>query len=60
MDPNEVLKWARESVKKILEDEYQDEIANELAEQFRSLDEWLSKGGFLPKDWQPLKAERQS
>jgi hypothetical protein len=24
---------------------------NEISELFQALDEWISKGGFLPKDW---------
>lgn len=27
-------------------------MGRELAEHVRALDEWISKGGFLPADWQ--------
>jgi hypothetical protein len=47
MDPNETLKTIRFN---ILNGFYV-----EAANEFRDLDEWLSKGGFLPDDW---KTER--
>lgn len=28
-----------------------EELAGELAENFRSLDDWVAKGGFLPRVW---------
>lgn len=30
--------------------------AGEFEEHFRALDEWLSKGGFLPEDWSAKRA----
>lgn len=30
-----------------------DDLAQEIAEQVEALDEWLSKGGYLPKPWNP-------
>jgi len=44
MDPDATLKDLREC----LEEPEDFEIAKEL---FQSLDQWLSTGGFLPKDW---------
>ena len=29
-----------------------DTLGEELAENFRNLDEWLSKGGLLPNQWE--------
>lgn len=26
-------------------------LGEELAENFRNLDEWITRGGFLPKNW---------
>lgn len=59
MDPDIVLRRTRELVASILV-AYEDEGSNginqddaaDLAEYVNSLDEWLSKGGFKPKDWQ--------
>lgn len=50
MDPNatlEEIRWALDFVdNNPVSEEFQ-----ELADSVRSLDEWLSKGGFLPQDW---------
>jgi hypothetical protein len=60
MDPNAALAHAREATQTVLGAVY-DAKANlnefnyaitDLAETFDNLDEWLSKGGFLPSDWQ--------
>jgi len=62
MDPDEVLKKAREAAKRaqeaIEEDPdvhgngvRRDDATGDLVETFEALDRWLSKGGFLPKDW---------
>ena len=59
MDPNKTLETARGIVTDILmkgEEDYRDlrdltEEAENLAEQFLALDEWLTKGGFLPGEW---------
>jgi hypothetical protein len=32
-----------------------DKDAVELAQRVRDLDQWLRKGGFLPRAWQPKK-----
>jgi hypothetical protein len=57
MDPDEALKNAREAAKRLerrpnsllLDD------AVALKDAFEVLDHWLSKGGFLPQDWQQKK-----
>lgn len=33
------------------EGERMDDLANEACHDMQALDEWLSKGGFLPTDW---------
>lgn len=43
----------KEDVKRIEEiDSDMSNLAHEIASNFRDLDEWLSKGGFLPSAWQ--------
>ena len=52
MDPNEALKRIRKLVEGAVgPSAYNEEQLAELAELFDGLDAWLSKGGFLPKDW---------
>lgn len=52
MDPNANLTRQREIVARIVEGESQDGDLEELADLAEALDEWLSKGGFLPARWQ--------
>lgn len=62
MDPDEALRQARLLIAQMrVEDTPPGGIgtsptfvqhARDLAEQVEALDEWLSKGGFLPKAWQ--------
>jgi len=52
MDPNEALRAAREAVDRFLY-RHSPEAAEELAERFVALDDWLTSGGFPPTDWQP-------
>lgn len=58
MDPNEALRVARQCAKTLLETgpgadpAAVHNIADELAEKFAALDEWITKGGFLPKGWE--------
>ncbi len=63
MDPNATLKRIREvskSITEIFDSEHIHEgnkildLASELAELTTALDEWLSKGGFFPRDWTPF------
>ena len=49
MDPNETLKQIRIRVADTLAD--RDVSVIKLAEHCEALDEWLSKGGFSPTDW---------
>jgi hypothetical protein len=57
MDPTETLNIMLDRAKVLLEmyDQEQDmpDEAHELAEAVQHLDEWLSKGGFLPSQWTP-------
>lgn len=50
MDVNEVLRQAREAMVDIYNSPG-GEGGYRLAKLFGTLDEWLSKGGFLPTDW---------
>lgn len=55
MDPNATLIEIEKRASWILNDRYtagQDD-AIELAELFTSLNEWLTKGGFKPRQWEP-------
>lgn len=57
MDPNETLKRIRDLIaweseqKGRLSHQTAIEYGDDLADNFRNLDEWLSKRGFLPRDW---------
>lgn len=58
MDPNETLRLLRELLAEFWaayeeDDGFQDvdDIAADIANHFESLDEWLKKGGCLPKEW---------
>lgn len=55
MDPNQVLKNARASVARIDESiTPSEEDVAALADAFEALDDWLSRGGFLPTEWSGL------
>lgn len=52
MDPNVTLRELRESANDILDHgEIDEALAFAFALKFQALDDWLRKGGFLPKDW---------
>lgn len=66
MDPNETLKELRKALKGLDEalatrdaveslvdpyKDYDDDDVRNAVERFQALDEWLSQGGFLPRDW---------
>lgn len=54
MDPDQVLRLAREANANSLTTSDSDlaaELADEALNHYADLDEWLSKGGFLPKAW---------
>lgn len=58
MDPNTTLDELRELVEAAnRNDELLDWqlVAEELADRFAALDQWLSRGGFLPTDWNALR-----
>lgn len=55
MDPNANLEELRELAQNTLADDSADDLpekAAHLAELFVALDEWLTKGGFLPQAWE--------
>ena len=55
MDPNANLREQRELAKRLLDhDREDDDDVWRLCELIEALDEWLSKGGYLPQDWQSL------
>lgn len=54
MDPNEALRLIRLTIKQMRVDTdpgVRKAHADEIAEYFEGLDEWLSRDGFLPDDW---------
>lgn len=53
MDPNETLRLIRKTLPNVNMDRWEgaDEAAVRLTELVQALDEWLSKGGALPADW---------
>ena len=53
MDPNTALTLIRQICERVdqMEAEDIDPLLGDLVDQFTALDEWLVKGGFLPKDW---------
>lgn len=54
MDPNDALELIREALDRLRDPEESDwnDAAITLAELVEALDEWLSKGGFMPAPWQ--------
>lgn len=55
MDPNATLATLRELCTELLSGKDGADpstIGGEIAEAFENLDEWITKGGFLPSDWQ--------
>ena len=57
MDPNRTLEKLRELTKCVNDEEQVEveiesvETLTDFAELFEALDEWLTGGGFLPKEW---------
>jgi hypothetical protein len=52
MDINETLRVLRDACSRNRDKEFMsDDDATTMVEGFDALDEWLSKGGFLPVDW---------
>lgn len=62
MDPNVTLARIRELVSELIGVEFDPDSnqggviddAAELAEQVKALDEWMSRGGFVPREWTSL------
>lgn len=52
MDPNAALGVIRDLCEKIQNGTATNSAPEELTDVFAALDEWLSKGGFLPMAWQ--------
>ena len=55
MDPDATLKEIRELLEIWKVEAFHAEEVERLAELVEALDEWLSKGGFLPKAWRPVR-----
>ncbi len=53
MDPNEALARLRRYADAAVDDAPEDWL-DTAPELFQALDSWLSKGGFLPADWQQV------
>jgi hypothetical protein len=57
MDPDQALTDARKACKHWHEGErgdYDFVALDELVNAFEALDQWLSRGGFLPRDWRSV------
>jgi hypothetical protein len=52
MDPNANLAEQRRIRSRIIAGEELDGDAQRLADLVEALDNWISRGGFLPRDWQ--------
>lgn len=56
MDPDQTLAELRDALKQWsrtpIGDPREPEIVARIAERFGYLDDWLTRGGFLPLDWQ--------
>lgn len=58
MDPNATLAALRALVRQVQATENGDahaDTAERMAELFSALDQWLCRGGFLPRVWNPMK-----
>jgi hypothetical protein len=52
VDPNETLTVLRKAAFRIMADPDAAPDAEELAEAIQNLDEWITNGGFLPREWE--------
>ena len=52
MDPDAALLLLRAETQAATEENDAVEVLARMVELFQGLDDWLSKGGFLPQDWQ--------
>lgn len=60
MDPNECLAELRDyiqSEKTLSENGDAWEYVDEIIDRFEALDDWLSKGGFLPSAWRSMNRQ---
>lgn len=60
MDPTATLSIIRVLIKQIEDTDGNAyvqlaDVADELAEHVKALDQWISNGGFLPVQWEPRK-----
>lgn len=55
MDPDATLAQIRELITQQQTDDLNDTDTANLVELIDSLDEWLTKGGFLPTEWNALR-----
>lgn len=55
MDPNETLNQLRALNAEIAEETSEDTMVFELCMLIAALDEWMTHGGFLPRDWQQFR-----
>jgi hypothetical protein len=53
MDPNATLRQLRELVKEFNKQHDFEHPQRELVDTIVDLDEWLTRGGFLPDSWKP-------
>lgn len=54
MDPNETLRMLRQAIHDWSKGRYDSDLAMaDVMLYFDGLDEWLTKGGFLPDAWAP-------
>lgn len=61
MDINDTLQRMRHSVNGWTESETEDfDYADDMVSYFQAIDEWLSKGGFLPEAWNTYTLEQES
>jgi hypothetical protein len=59
MDPNAALERLRELIAinvRAETDSFKSELADDICEVLEGLDQWLSRGGFLPKAWNRCSA----
>lgn len=54
MDPDAILAELREMVADINCDNHHSSTTRRLAEKIEDLDEWIVRGGHLPKDWDAM------
>lgn len=58
MDPNETLRRLRKLINTPTTEATAVAALMEMTDLFGSLDEWISRGGFLPTDWSANQVPR--